>query len=269
MNEVALVPYQVQAYNTAHASENKIHDDGVARRLGFSGGLVPGIEVYAYASHQAVAAWGCDWLERGHMNCRLLKPVYDGNIATIDGTRTGTELSFTVESLGATCATGSASLPEAVSAAPDLDLFPYVPPPEDRPAVSPEALPEGRILGTAPLEVTPEYASTYLANARETHPLYAADGLVHPGIILRFCNWAVSQNVRMPAWIHTGSAVEALSAARVGDVLTGRGRVLANYDRKGHKMIDVDVLVVANAATPIARVKHTAIYMPRQLAATA
>ncbi len=73
----------------------------------------------------------------------------------------------------------------------------------------------------------------------------------------------------MAAWIHAGSAVEALSAARVGDVLTGRGRVLANYDRKGHKMIDVDVLVVANDTTPIARVKHTAIYLPRQLAATA
>ena len=34
-------PYKVQAYNTARDSENKMHDDTVARRYGFTGGLVP------------------------------------------------------------------------------------------------------------------------------------------------------------------------------------------------------------------------------------
>src|ERR1700680_5195250 len=32
-------PYRVLAYNTSKQSENKIHDDAVARRFGFSGGL--------------------------------------------------------------------------------------------------------------------------------------------------------------------------------------------------------------------------------------
>ena len=40
--------YEVRAFNTATASENKIHDDAVARRFGFHGALVPGVEVYAY-----------------------------------------------------------------------------------------------------------------------------------------------------------------------------------------------------------------------------
>jgi len=43
-----LEPYRVQAYNTAKLSENKMHDDTVARRFGFSGGLVPGVDVMAY-----------------------------------------------------------------------------------------------------------------------------------------------------------------------------------------------------------------------------
>ena len=34
-------PYCVSTYNTSKQSENKIHDDAVARRFGFSGGLVP------------------------------------------------------------------------------------------------------------------------------------------------------------------------------------------------------------------------------------
>jgi hypothetical protein len=34
---------EVSAYNTAAASDNKIHNDSVARRFGFRGGLVPGV----------------------------------------------------------------------------------------------------------------------------------------------------------------------------------------------------------------------------------
>ena len=40
--------YAVEAFNTAKQSENKMHDDAVARRFGFDGGLVPGVEVLAY-----------------------------------------------------------------------------------------------------------------------------------------------------------------------------------------------------------------------------
>ena len=57
MTEPASV-YAVVAYNTAHASENKIHDNTVARRFGFAGGLVPGVDVYAYMAHLPVARWG-------------------------------------------------------------------------------------------------------------------------------------------------------------------------------------------------------------------
>ena len=43
--------YRVSAYNTAKQSENKMHDDTMARRFGFSGGLVPGVDVMAYMMH--------------------------------------------------------------------------------------------------------------------------------------------------------------------------------------------------------------------------
>jgi len=46
------------AFNTALDSENKIHDDDVARRFGFSGGLVPGVDVYAYLTWGPVSTWG-------------------------------------------------------------------------------------------------------------------------------------------------------------------------------------------------------------------
>jgi hypothetical protein len=52
-----LEPYRVEATNTAKASENKMHDDAVARKFGFSGGLVPGVDVMAYMMHLPVAKW--------------------------------------------------------------------------------------------------------------------------------------------------------------------------------------------------------------------
>jgi hypothetical protein len=82
MAAAALAPYCVEAFNTAKVSENKIHDDAVARRFGFGGGLVPGVDVYAYMTHLPVVRWGRAWLERGAAECRFQKPVYDGDIAT-------------------------------------------------------------------------------------------------------------------------------------------------------------------------------------------
>ena len=65
MSSTTATTYRVEAYNLSHASENKIHDDAVARSFGFAGGLVPGVEVYAYACQPAVQLWGRAWLERG------------------------------------------------------------------------------------------------------------------------------------------------------------------------------------------------------------
>src|SRR5260370_20070842 len=83
MSETALAPYRVTARNTAIASDNKIHDDAVARRFGFAGGLVPGVDVYAYLTHAPAEAWGLDWLERGTMQGRFTSPVYEGDTITV------------------------------------------------------------------------------------------------------------------------------------------------------------------------------------------
>ena len=68
---MSLPPYHVSAYNTAKASENKIHDDATAKRFGFRGGLVGGVHVYAYMTHLPVQRWGRAWLERGTGDCRF------------------------------------------------------------------------------------------------------------------------------------------------------------------------------------------------------
>jgi hypothetical protein len=70
--------------------------------------------------------------------------------------------------------------------------------------------------------------------------------------------------VGLGLWIHAGSTVRNFAAARVGDELMVRAVVTANYERKGHQMVDLDALILANARTPVARIEHTAIWRPRQ-----
>src|SRR6266567_3730771 len=121
-----LPPYSVSAYNTAKASENKIHDDAVAKRFGFTGGLVGGVHVYAYMSHLPVQRWGRDWLERGTGEARFSKPVYDGDTAEITATEDADGMSLKVETAGVACATGRAALPEHAVPPPILAEFPLV-----------------------------------------------------------------------------------------------------------------------------------------------
>ena len=116
-------PHQVSAYNSSKHSENKMHDDTVAKRYGFVGGLVPGVDVMAYMMHLPVAKWGRAFLERGLIEARFVKPVYDGELAEVTGEESNGVLAIQVESRGELCATGTASLP---AAAPSFSLSDFV-----------------------------------------------------------------------------------------------------------------------------------------------
>jgi acyl dehydratase len=261
-----LETYRVQAYNTSKQSENKIHDDAVARRYGFSGGLVPGVDVMAYMMHLPVAKWGRAFLERGLVEARFVKPVYDGEIAEATADESNDMLSIQVHSRGQLCAAGNASLP---ASAPDVSLGDYkeVAAVAERKPVSATSYELDKWLGTAPRDWAGEAAREYLADIRETDPIYAKEGLGHPGLLQRVMNKALVDNAILGPWIHVGSRMQLLSAAKAGDVITARAKVIGNYDKKGHRFVELDALVVANSKTPLAHCHHIAIYQPREQAA--
>ena len=121
------------------------------------------------------------------------------------------------------------------------------------------------MLGIRPFAADARIGRQYLRDVRETDPIYAREGLAHPGLLLRLCNLVLRENVVLQPWIHTGSKVTNFAAARVGDELSARGRVAANYERKGHRLVDIDIVLIANGATVLAHVLHTAVYRLRQL----
>jgi hypothetical protein len=221
--------YRVLAYNTAHDSENKI--------------------------------------ERGTAECRFTSPVYDGETAEVTGGGEGGDaISIEVRSRGELCATGSAQL-ASQPGVPAMEKYPVMEAPflETRPAASAASLPAGSVLGTQSMEASVDFMQAYLRDVRETDDLYRREGLVHPGNVLRMCNFALYRNVKLGPWLHVGSRVRNLGAGRAGETLSARALVAANYEKKGHRFVELDVLVLA-AARPVAQVLHTAIYQPRQAA---
>ena len=261
-----LEAYRVQAYNTAKLSENKMHDDTVAKRFGFSGGLVPGVDVMAYMMHLPVAKWGRAFLERGLIEARFVKPVYDGEITDVTATESDGMLSIEVESRGELCATGSATLP---AAAPSFSIADYseTAAVTERKPVGTTSYELGKWLGTLPRAWAGEAATEYLTDVRETDEIYAREGLGHPGLLQRVMNKVLVDNALLGPWIHVGSRMQLLAAAKTGDELTGRARVIGNYEKKGHRFVELDALVVANGRTPLAHCQHIAIYQPREQAA--
>jgi acyl dehydratase len=258
-----LESYRVQAFNTAKLSENKMHDDTVARRFGFSGGLVPGVDVMAYMMHLPVTKWGRAFLERGLIEARFVKPVYDGETADVTGEESDSVLSIQVESRGQPCATGSASLPAAAPWISIADFADTAPVSERRP-VDTRSYELGKWLGTVPRAWAGEAAKEYLSDVRERDPIYASEELGHPGLVQRVMNRVLVDNAILGPWIHVGSRMQLLSAARSGDELTARAKVTGNYEKKGHRFVELDALVVANGRTPVAHCQHIAIYQPRE-----
>jgi hypothetical protein len=182
-----LESYRVQAYNTAKLSENKMHDDTVAKRFGFSGGLVPGVDVMAYMMHVPVTKWGRAFLERGLIEARFVKPVYDGETVEITGEESAGVLAIQVESRGQLCATGSASLPASAPLVPIADFRDTAPVSERKP-VDARSYELGKWLGTVPRAWAGEAAKEYLTDVRERDPIYTSHGLGHPGLVQRVMN---------------------------------------------------------------------------------
>jgi acyl dehydratase len=259
-------PHRVSAYNTSKHSENKMHDDTVAKRYGFIGGLVPGVDVMAYMMHLPVAKWGRAFLERGLIEARFVKPVYDGELADVTGEESNGVLAIQVKSRGELCATGTASLP---AAAPSFALSDFVDVAAiaERKPVDANSYALGKWLGAIPRSWPADAASEYLADIRETETIYTSEGLGHPGLLPRVMNKVLVDNAIMGPWIHVGTRMQLLAAGRIGDELTARAKVIGNYDKKGHRFVELDALVVANGKTPLAHCHHIAIYQPREQAA--
>ncbi len=265
---------ELVAFNTATASENKIHDDEVAGKLGFGGGLVPGVDVYAYLVRPALNHWGAAFHTGGEVEVRLDAPVYDGETVVVrSAVDDAGVLTATVWSRDAACATLVGRLADGHPTPPEVGEAP-VPALDDRPPADPEQVVEGRILGTVISTLDDEGSRIYLDEVRDPDSPVVADRLVHPGWLLRHANHSLSHTVLLGPWIHVGSVVRHHRPLPLGSELRTRGRITRAFERKGHRFVNLDVVLIDGTASAagrgpdpvvVATVEHTAIVEPRQV----
>lgn len=250
------------ARNHATESENKIHDDEVARRFGFEGGLVPGVTLYAYLAGPVAEAWGEPWLRGGRMDARFGSPVYDGGEVTAalsdDGALTLTD------ARGKVCVTGSASLPDGAPAETPPEI-PAAALPSVRPPADEDSLAPGTVLGSIEHQHTREIADAYLDDIESHLPLFREKGYAHPGWLLRAANQILVDNVVLGPWIHVESRAILLRPVPLGQTVRTHARVADRYEHKGHRFVDLDV-VTSTDEGPAMWTRHIAIYRPRQVA---
>jgi hypothetical protein len=247
----------IEAYNTATDSTNRMHDDTVAQTYGFRGGLVPGVDVWAYMTQPCIDRWGEQFLTGSTMDARFISPVYDGELVEArlddDGSLTVTGPDGTVR------ATGTAALDDRP---PPVVSIAMAPRPDPVPPVTAELLAPGTVLGTLSMRFRREPATVYLAEVRDDHDVYGDGQLCHPGFLARQANAVLHLNVGLGPWIHVGTRAHHRGLVHDGDELEVRGRVVAEYERKGHRFVDLDVEVTANGV-PVWSAFHTAIWQPR------
>jgi len=262
--------YEVVAENYARLSENKIHSQDVAQKLGFTGGLVPGVEIYTYMAQPLITSLGSDWLERGVLSAKFIKPVYEEEKVTIQSKVTSIEpLTVEIEarnSNGDLCAVGSGGLSE-LSSEKKIAAYPPFPLPEfdNRFPARAAELKISTQIGSINVEYHPEDTSAYFfIKHRDLIPeLSVPTPMHHPAFFLHIANCVMHYNIKLGPWIHTSSEVQHHNLPAMNSTMQMNGKILDAYERKGNEFAVLDLGVFTDASLPIVSIKHTAIIKPK------
>ena len=242
----APAPHRFVAHVVEEAA-NKIHDDDVARQFGFTGALVPGVELFARITTPLVDAWGEQWLSGGRIDVRFRRPVYDGEellVEVQDDRLTVTGPDGEVRCLGSVSRTAER---------PDLTGFAEVAP------AAPVADPVVGPFGSVHEPVTVEQNEWYLDAVGEPLALYRDHAWAQPGMLIKAVHRLLTRNVALGPWIHTASECRFLGVARLPAVVTSHGRVTSVGRRGRNDEVRYDALVLADGE-PVMHVVHTALY---------
>ena len=260
--------YSLVAFNSATSSENKIHSDDVAQLYGFKGGLVPGVDVYAYMCRAMLNQYGRNFLRDGRAEVRFAKPVYHGQTVTVSVRHDkAPQLDIQLHAGDELCAVGQARMRDMGPDRPGVPEIPRaeLPPVDNRPVLPATRLVPGTVLGTLPEKLTRTRHLEYLEQISETDDFYAREGIVHPGFLLRQANMVLRRNYEIGAWIHVGSVIDHHDIASVDDVMETRANVELDYARRGALYAELNVNVLSgDDLKPVMSVRHIIIYQPRQ-----
>lgn len=250
----ARASYAVVARNLDPAADNRIHDDDVARAFGFTGALVPGVEVFAHATSPLVATWGAGFFDGGRVALRFRRPVYDGETVVVTAEPRTDGFGLVVTGPDAVVRAVGTAHPPTPGPPVDLARYPATPLPQPLPTD-----PRPGPFGTVDMPGDPRAASDYLFAVEDPIPLYRDAGLLHPGLLLRLVNLALMSNVELGPWIHTSSACRFLALPSASAAATVRSVVTGTARRGAHDEVTYDAVVLLDDR-PVLEVTSTALY---------
>jgi acyl dehydratase len=250
--------HQPIARNFAVASENKIHSDAIAKRLGFTGALVPGVTVFGHLTWPLTAELGANWLENSFVTTRFLKPAYDGERLTITHTRSGHVISVECRNEGGVLL---ATLECRIEPHPTIDERAKLRGPStasQRVEITWDTVHVDEPFALFAWNPNAEYNREYAARLDDETDLFK-QGVLHPHAILSQANQALVRHFIMPAWIHTGSEIRFRKLLRVGDAIEVRAVPVEKWEKKGHQFIKLYIAYVRGDDV-VTEIYHTAIF---------
>lgn len=269
---------QKRAHNAATESENKIHDDAEARRLGLRGGLVPGVTLYAHLTELVLPLLGPEWLRRGVSAARFVRPIYEGETVSCAATRAAPmaggdgalRLDLAVlNQAGETCVVGSAAL-LAQPASAEARAWTYGEPPPaesraERPLLTRERAPLGVALQPRVLVVDTDAVAAYADETGDATPWYRGGSpfglpLVPPGLLAGQPARLLRENFVFGPSVHAGSEIQHLGLPLAGGAYTVSAALLETFTKRGSDYLVADLLIRDHADAPVLRIRHTSIF---------
>jgi hypothetical protein len=257
---------------------NPIHAEDGASSAGYAGALVAGVRTYGWVAEAVVDVLGLCWLDDGWADVSLRRPVYAGDVVTIE---VGPSGSATGGSGVAGARTVSVTVGERVVLDGAVGLGPAswagdIDPPEPRPALDPPALRPTYTIDSAPVGLPLRPLGVYLsasgARRLALDDLGQAssrvpDGRPHPWFLAARMAPLTRHNFTYGPTIHVLTQIQHLGPARAEQEFVVGARIVEVYERKGHWYQVLDGLVVGGGGAPgcpeIARIRHHTIFRPR------
>ena len=250
--------------------KDTVHDDAMARRMGYRAALVPGIIVLGYVADALATRLGMDWVVRGSMTGRSRRGVYDKDRLRIrflasEAAEGDIRLAWSMSNDDdEEVALGEAGLPARRVAPPSLADYrpaPFVTPP---PVVAAGQFSPGDRFGSLEVTITPEFLERVMTDFGQVWPEGRARELFPPGCIQKIVSRSINSSYRFATPpIFVATRAQHFAEAHVGQVLCTSGIIRTVYVRNGHHYYDADILVTERQDRPIALIQRSMIYGAR------
>lgn len=248
-----------------------LHDNDMARSLGYPAALVPGIDIYAYLTSFALKTWGSSWLSHGALASTSIRPVYDGDPLTVyvdapqsEGSKRTTNIAIH-NAEGIMVASAQAAHSEGANSPPGAERFPIQSRGRTVPSGEPSALQINQHFTSITEEISRERNRELCREFLEPSSFYTDAGIVHPAYLQRLAlrNAHTSfTHATPPIFISTDT--QNFGALHVGETVDTPGFITKLWERKGHHYMESEQLVIANGERPVALIRRVTIYQARR-----